>query len=152
MLPAKPLMRPDEPLMTPECLLLPCAQAQGDLISSSAQHGVRGSRQASERAAEDASGERMAADEALMSQSVPRAPVRGVCATSSAHQLNMGSEAPGRRASEQRRMRQGGPSAHWSPDVLFAHKDISHDSQYKVYTLNFEEFQHFRPGIAKERL
>jgi len=42
------LMRPDEPLMTPECLLLPCAQAQGDLISSSAHHGVRGSRQASE--------------------------------------------------------------------------------------------------------
>ncbi len=71
-----------------------------------------------------------------MSQSVPRARVRGVCATSSAHQLITGSGLAGRRASEQQRMRLGGPSAHWSPDValdpavLFAHKDISHDSQY----------------------
>jgi len=100
-------MRPDEPLMTPECLLLPCAQAQGDLISSSAHHGVRGSRQASERAAEDASG-------------------RSVGLIRSKRFLGS--------------------------LVLFAHKDISHDSQYKFYTLNFEEFQHFRPGIAKERL
>ena len=56
-----------------------------DLISSSAQHGVRGSRQASERAAEDASG-------------------RSVGLIRSKRFLGS--------------------------LVLFAHKDISHDSQY----------------------